>query len=210
MRRTGLLLAATALLMVALAGAALAATIDGDQRDNRLVGTEQADTLRGLRGSDSIYGRGGEDTLSGNSGDDTVHGGDGDDSIRGGRGSDVLFMRDGLDGNDAVQCGAGIDSVRVDSREEADEAVATCESLEYRAEATGVLRVFEGDLFVYSPYYIKDEASGAFYLVYPGGRDLEPYVGRRVNVSGEVTDDAAPPSMYLERIDFAELEPAGR
>ena len=219
MRRTGLLLAATALLMVALAGAALAATIDGDRRDNRLVGGEEADTIRGLGGNDTVYGRGDEDTLRGYSGDDTVGGGDGDDTIIGGPGRDTvrgeggfdfLRMRDGVDGNDTAHCGAGIDAARVDSREDAEEAAATCETLEYRAEATGVVGVFEGDLFVYSPYYIKDEASGAFYLLYYAGVDLEDYVGRRVNVSGEVRDDGAPPSMYVERIGFAELEPAGR
>jgi hypothetical protein len=57
MRRTGLLLAATALLMVVVAGAALADTINGDNDDNTLVGTTMADTISGFGGTTSSPAR---------------------------------------------------------------------------------------------------------------------------------------------------------
>jgi Ca2+-binding RTX toxin-like protein len=196
MRRTGLLLAATALLMVALAGAALAATIDGDRRDNRLVGTERADTIRGLRGDDTVHGRGGADTLSGGVGDDTVRGAEGDDA---------LLMRDGVAGNDIVRCGPGQDTARVDSRDEALGANADCEASVFRGEATGVLERIEIAPPENDPdntHSVKDEASGGTYALKSGTVDLFAYEGRRVTVSGPVTARGAyGGQMDVERIE---------
>ncbi|CAA9392158.1 MAG: hypothetical protein AVDCRST_MAG03-686 [uncultured Rubrobacteraceae bacterium] len=58
MRRTGLLLTATALLMVALAGTALAATVEGDDGNNELRGTRGPDTIRAFGGDDTARGLG--------------------------------------------------------------------------------------------------------------------------------------------------------
>ena len=201
MRRAGTLAVATVLLVVALAGAALAAAIDGDRRDNRLVGTERADTVRGLGGDDAVYGRGGADRLVGGLGNDTVYGGDGDDN---------LLMRDGVAGNDTARCGTGQDTARVDSMGEAsfysspfvpgDRAEdALCETVVFRAEATGVLEKKETVDEIVVPeqpecgttHQIRDEAPSAGsppgYALRSDTVDLAAYEGRRVTVSGWVT-----------------------
>jgi hypothetical protein len=75
MRRAGLLTGTVALLLVAFAGVAVAATITGDARDNSLIGTKRADTIRGLGGDDRLAGRGGDDRLLGRGGNDAIYGG---------------------------------------------------------------------------------------------------------------------------------------
>ena len=68
---------------------AVAATINGNNADNVLVGTSSADVMNGKGGSDNIYGNGGDDFLDGGAGGDfadynTIHG------LSGGSGSDRL------------------------------------------------------------------------------------------------------------------------
>ena len=56
MKRTVVLLAATGMILALFAGVALAKTINGNNRDNVLFGTERADTIRGFGGEDVIFG----------------------------------------------------------------------------------------------------------------------------------------------------------
>jgi Ca2+-binding RTX toxin-like protein len=123
MRSVVLVLASTILAMMLLAsGVALAKTINGDKRDNVLVGTNRADTihgnigadtLRGRRGPDKLYGDPGKDTIKGYRGADRIYGGDGQDLQRGGRGNDRIITA-GLQA-DVVNCGRGRDDfARVD------------------------------------------------------------------------------------------------
>lgn len=123
MRRTVLLLAVMALAMVAASGVALANNIQGNGKDNRLVGTNGKDTISGSGGDDSIFGKGGDDRLYGDSGRDRVSGGADPDDIFGGKGADDLFGKGGDDymnssdnrGGDFVDCGPGFDSAVIDA-----------------------------------------------------------------------------------------------
>ena len=63
-------LAALALAGLVLAGSAVARTIEGTDRNDRLVGTPRADSILGRRGSDRIVGLAGADFLSGGAGRD--------------------------------------------------------------------------------------------------------------------------------------------
>lgn len=128
MRRTGLLLAATALLVVALAGVALAATVKGDDANNELRGTRGPDTIRafggddtvrGLRSNDEVRGGPGGDTLYGDRGGGTFYAGQGSDQVFGGRGDDVIHVEGdnapGSSTRDRVDCGHGFDTVYLDA-----------------------------------------------------------------------------------------------
>src|SRR5215203_6051236 len=61
-----LLLTAMALAVVVASGVALAATINGNNHADRLVGTAKRDTIKGFGGGDYISGMGRHDTLYGN------------------------------------------------------------------------------------------------------------------------------------------------
>jgi Ca2+-binding RTX toxin-like protein len=76
------------------------ATITGNNRDNRLIGTSGKDLIYGRAGNDFIDGREGNDGLYGELGNDTIIGGAGNDDMGGG------------DGNDSLDGGEGIDQVR--------------------------------------------------------------------------------------------------
>jgi len=108
------------------ASVALAATVVGTPRDDRLVGTAAADTMFGLRGDDLIRGLEGDDTLYGDGScppgaADPVYcstgegPADGDDTLRGGPGDDKLLGQGGRDsirggsGNDTINGGSGSD-----------------------------------------------------------------------------------------------------
>ena len=72
------------------AGVALAALINGNSGNNRLVGTPRADVIRGNAGNDNIRARGGDDELMGGPGRDYIHAVDKvEDDINCGRGRDV-------------------------------------------------------------------------------------------------------------------------
>lgn len=130
MKRTGLLMAITLALTLALGGVALAAFIDGTRGDDRIIGTERGDNIRAkagddyvdaLGGADFVFGNDGDDVLYGRGGSDELNGGDGNDRIFGGGGEDELVGSRGNDrivaGDDKlpdeVQCGAGTDTALV-------------------------------------------------------------------------------------------------
>ena len=110
MRRTGLLLVTVVLAMVLASGVVLAATVNGDAKSNKHVGTGGADTMRGFGGADSIYGRGGRDVMYGGDGQDRLYGGNGFDRIYAGAGNDFVSVI-GDDAGDHVNCGPGKDTV---------------------------------------------------------------------------------------------------
>ncbi len=89
--------------------------IQGDDGNNRLVGTADADVIDGAGGDDTILGGEGDDLLLGGEGRDTIRGDDGDDSLFGNDGRDKLMSGRGDDtieggsGNDVVKGGSGSD-----------------------------------------------------------------------------------------------------
>jgi RTX calcium-binding nonapeptide repeat (4 copies) len=98
MRRTVLLLATTALTLIAAGGIALAATLitcttnpcEGTTEDDVITGTVGAETINGQAGNDEISARDANDTLNGEDGNDTMHGENGTDRLNGGVGDDTL------------------------------------------------------------------------------------------------------------------------
>jgi Ca2+-binding RTX toxin-like protein len=116
MRRAVLLLATTALALIAAGGIALAATLitcttnpcDGTTDDDVIIGTVGAETINGKAGNDEISARDANDTLNGEDGNDTMHGELGDDRLNGGDGPDQLF---GEIGTDRLNGGAGNDTL---------------------------------------------------------------------------------------------------
>jgi Ca2+-binding RTX toxin-like protein len=133
-RRTILLLAATALALTLAGGVALAQQQYGDQQGGQGVtktcptacqGTSYPDTLKGTSASNHIKGLGGNeglrtgdliqgfanhDLLYGNPGGDRIEGGNGNDAIFGGLGQDLLI---GGTGNDHLDGGSGGDTIMV-------------------------------------------------------------------------------------------------
>jgi Ca2+-binding RTX toxin-like protein len=63
--------------------------------------------------------------LSGGAGDDHITAGTGPDDIAGGDGDDVIDARNGAE--DSIDCGAGVDTVIVDARED---GVLDCENVQ--------------------------------------------------------------------------------
>lgn len=99
-----------------LTAVAVAATIDGTDKGERLKGTRFDDTINAKAGKDKVIARGGNDTvnggadrdiLSGERGNDTINGDDGNDHMRGGNGDDT---QDGGAGNDTIFAGLGVDT----------------------------------------------------------------------------------------------------
>ena len=119
MRRTGLVLAIMALALLLASGAALAGVFNGDDGNNRLVGTDGRDRMsggggddlmRGLDGRDRMGGGDGLDTMYGSRGEDVLNGLDGEDTIYGGPGNDYISSI-GDNSVDQVDCGGGTDTV---------------------------------------------------------------------------------------------------
>src|SRR3712207_6464914 len=130
-RRTMVLMTATALALVLAVGVAFAQPW-GDQgpgitkacdRDcqgttypDDLIGADAPNRIHGLGGNESptsgdlIQGHGGDDTLYGNAGGDRIEGGNGADTIYGGAGKDLLI---GRTGRDRIYGGTGGDTIRV-------------------------------------------------------------------------------------------------
>lgn len=84
------------------------ARLVGNNRDNRIDGTDDDDVILGLAGRDRLHGRGDSDRLDGGSGNDHLFGGDDSDVLIGGRGNDMLTG--GSDG-DRFVFGAGRDVI---------------------------------------------------------------------------------------------------
>lgn len=124
-------------------GATLAATIDGDDGNDTIIGSNTntssySETLLGggvcylSDGNDTISGLGGGDTIQGECGDDTLIGGGGDDGISGGYGNDTLIGGDGADtldgdqGNDLESGGDGPDNLDRSGGSSADDFDTLC------------------------------------------------------------------------------------
>ncbi len=127
MRKTVLLLAATALAICLSTGVALAqqghgvtktcrTTCVGTSYPDTVMGTNAPNSIQGLGGNESptfgdyIPGHGGNDILYGNAGGDRIEGGDGNDTIYGNEDLDLLV---GGPGNDRISGGTGGDLIRV-------------------------------------------------------------------------------------------------
>ncbi len=126
MIRRLILLAVTAVLMVALAATAAFA-----QPTNEITGTAASETIYGNYGDDIIVGQGGDDLLVGEAGLDGLIGGPGDDYlvtaygywqvasyapaatdyVEGGEGNDLIDSADLAGARDIVYCGPGSDLV---------------------------------------------------------------------------------------------------
>ena len=100
----------------------------GDDGRDRLFGDAGNDLLIGGKGNDDLRGGAGADRSGGGDGNDRVDGGAGNDRLDevslGGAGNDRLFGGSGNDRvlsngatRDRIDCGAGRDSVRMDSRD---------------------------------------------------------------------------------------------
>lgn len=113
------MLATMALALLLASGVALAGVFNGDDGNNRLVGTDGRDRMFGSGGDDLVRGLDGPDRMAGGDGEDTMYGGRGQDIINGGGGEDRIYGGSGNDyissiGDDAVDvvdCGGGTDSV---------------------------------------------------------------------------------------------------
>jgi Ca2+-binding RTX toxin-like protein len=132
-----LLLVAMVVGLVLGSGVALAALVEGNNRDNQLTGTNYADTIRAyggedvvwaLSGRDRIEGGYGADYLYGNRYGDTIFGGKGQDRLYGGYGDDHLVGRDldngGIGQRDVLDCGPGHDTFAADYE---DRVLNNCE-----------------------------------------------------------------------------------
>jgi hypothetical protein len=129
--RALLILAMTLLGVMALSGAAIAATKTcsanpcvGTNGADKLIGNATKNEIYGLRGADYIAGKPRADELYGNRGQDEVRAGNGRDRVFGGRGEDQLYGGSGNDTmnaqdgyKDNVNCGLGTDTAYVDKRD---------------------------------------------------------------------------------------------
>ena len=146
MRRAIMLVMTGSLFLTLSAGVALAATYTctdgscpGTNNNDEITGDAGNQTFRlkagddlafGKAGADALYGDGGDDGLYGNRGADLLRdkGGQGDyDELFVGKGNDVLRADDG-DSRGSGSCGAGDDTLHVDSASEADN-FSNCEEI---------------------------------------------------------------------------------
>jgi arylsulfatase A-like enzyme len=104
----------------------------GNERANRLRGTNYFDYVCALGGADRIEARSGSDVVAaghgndlvyGTGGDDRIYGGLGLDRMYGGIGRDVIYARDGR--RDVIGCGTGDDTVLADRVD----VVSACETV---------------------------------------------------------------------------------
>jgi len=84
------------------------ATIKGNNKKNKLKGTNGDDTILGKAGNDKLTGKDGDDVLKGGKHKDKLFGDDGNDDLFGGAGNDKLFG--GL-GDDFLNGGSGKDKL---------------------------------------------------------------------------------------------------
>jgi Ca2+-binding RTX toxin-like protein len=197
MRIRALLILATTLLgVMALSGAALAATKTcsdnpcvGTKGPDRLKGTDAKNEIRGLAGPDYVAGKpradelyGGRDEVRAGNGRDRVFGGRGRDQLYGGGGNDTMNARD--DYKDNVNCGLGTDTAYVDRLDRVNE---DCENV-FVSGGTGPNPVVDkvsgkGELgSAYGNPRLRvnaesagtnpDDAQGTFSITYPGNPDV--------------------------------------
>ncbi len=122
MKRLAVALAAAILVaLVAVGGAALAQTLDGNDRDNRLIGSNHRDQISGGGGEDLIRGLRRADDLDGGDDGDTINAGPRDeaamDVVSAGDGDDVVRVFNRPAARDVVDCGEGFDRVVADRRD---------------------------------------------------------------------------------------------
>jgi Ca2+-binding RTX toxin-like protein len=126
MKRTRTILALALAGVLACSAVAVAATINGTDGPDFLVGTAKNDRINAKGGDDVVFGLGGSDRIYGGQGDDRV---DGDGSCPpgatdvtycsngGGKGNDHIYGEDGVDtlagsgGNDQIFGGNGDDDI---------------------------------------------------------------------------------------------------
>ncbi len=199
MRLRALLILATTLLgVMALSGAALAATKTcsenpcvGTNGADRLKGTNAKNEIRGLSGPDYIAGKQSADDLYGNQGQDEVRAGNGRDRVFGGRGRDALYGGGGNDTmnaqdnyKDNVNCGLGTDTAYVDKL---DRVNVDCENV-FGAGGPGpdpVVKKVSGKGELGSEFgnprlrveaesagTNSQDAQGTFSITYPGDPDV--------------------------------------
>lgn len=132
MRKTFLLVASVAALVVVAGGMALAATRQcdspadcrGTEMADRMFGNDGENLIHSEGGVDVVHGRDGSDTLKGGPGKDELYGQAGDDTIKGGDDGDHISAGSGdddVDGGtpgrtndgdrDVLNCGPGVDTV---------------------------------------------------------------------------------------------------
>jgi Ca2+-binding RTX toxin-like protein len=138
MRRTAMILAVVALMVVSSSGVALAAyevSITGTDGEDIISGTGKSEHISGFGGDDQLNGGGGDDLVEGGLGSDELGDGSGGDTVNGNGGADNLIGQSGdtsvdrfygSSGDDTVQskdvpafqdtveCGAGTDTVYAD------------------------------------------------------------------------------------------------
>jgi Ca2+-binding RTX toxin-like protein len=159
MRRLFMVLGVMSLVVLVVAGVAIAANVTGtNQADCPLNGTNSNDNMAGLAsadcvnafagddnietgagndasqggtGFDQIFGSNGQDRLFGQDGDDTIYGGLGGDLLGGGSGSDFLVSADGIAGNDTINAGESEDDFDICVRDVNgdDDEVNDCERI---------------------------------------------------------------------------------
>jgi Ca2+-binding RTX toxin-like protein len=126
-RRGILLVAAMLVALVAIGGVALAETLTGNDRDNRLIGSNQRDSISGGGGNDLIKGLRSIDSLNGGAGNDDIYAGPRDerarDTVVGGRGKDFVQVFNRPAAKDVVNCGKDRDRVVADS----EDVLSDCE-----------------------------------------------------------------------------------
>jgi len=83
-------------------------SLNGNRKDNVLIGGDFGDNIWGREGDDVLWGRGGDDLLVGGDGNDSLYGEDGDDRLHGSAGDDLL---DGGEGSDWLQGNTGSDTL---------------------------------------------------------------------------------------------------
>lgn len=102
---------------------------EGNDRGNRLIGTNLADIFEGKGGNDVLIGLGGNDNMDGDSGNDLIDAGAGNDTVQGGLGADTILGGSGNDiisgdeGNDLMNGGIGDDRFLFDSGDGDDRIV---------------------------------------------------------------------------------------
>ncbi|MDF2701116.1 MAG: hypothetical protein K0S10_60 [Rubrobacteraceae bacterium] len=109
----------TAVLLVALGGVALAETLTGSKRGDRLIGSNHRDSISGGGGEDLIKGLRAIDSLNGGAGGD-IYAGPRDEKARDtvvvAGGNDFIKVVNHPAAKDVVHCGDGRDRVIADSR----------------------------------------------------------------------------------------------
>jgi Ca2+-binding RTX toxin-like protein len=128
MRRTVVLLAVMAAVLVMASGVALAVNKVGTNGRDVLLGTAKADNLIGRGGNDVLFGDRRSDNIVGGEGNDLLIDGDlregARDKLVGGDGNDLIDVINRPAVQDVVVCGDGFDRVFADRK---DQVAPDCE-----------------------------------------------------------------------------------